>query len=120
MIAGDVPGLWTVELEVPVSGVLEFHFLQDGEEDQVLCPASAYCRRKTETIVGPDPEMPVNNWIIEGAPMQDVQIELFIQKGMRTSLWLMPNSGSRRFFAPSDYVETHRLLGDRLLGDAEG
>jgi len=106
LLAGDVPGLWTAEVEMPDSGVLEFHFLQDGEEEQVLCPASAYCRRKTETIVGPSPDVPVNNWIIEGSPMEDVQIELFVRNGIRTLLWIKPQGISRRFVEPA--FDPHR------------
>lgn len=116
LLAGDVIGLWTAEVEMPESGVLEFHFLQDGELEQVLCPASPYCSRKTETIIGPGPDIPVNNWIIEGSPMEDVQIELFVRSGMRTLLWLRPHGNAqRRFVEPA--FDPHRHFDD--MGEAE-
>jgi 3-oxoacyl-(acyl-carrier-protein) synthase len=88
LVAGDVPGLWVGEVEIPESGELSFHFLQNGLHEQALCPESPQCTRKTETIIGPSSDGPVNSWLVRGAPHQDVQIELFVQNGVRTLLWI--------------------------------
>jgi 3-oxoacyl-(acyl-carrier-protein) synthase len=89
MVAGDVPGVWVAEVEIPESGELLFHFLQDGLYEQAICPESPQCTRKTATITGPVAAGdPVNDWLIRGTPNQDVTIELFVQNGVRTLLWI--------------------------------
>merc|ERR1712110_947346 len=53
MAEGDVPGVYVIIVEVPQSGSLEFQFLIDGDQEQVLGPAIPNCTRKTEAIIGP-------------------------------------------------------------------
>jgi len=86
MVAGEVPGMWTADVEIPYSGYLSFHFEEDGAADKAICPASPDCMRKLEAIVGPVSES-VNNWMISGTPGQDVSIQFFTQSGLRSILW---------------------------------
>lgn len=91
MIAGDVPGHWVFEAEVPAGGCLQFRFQQNDLEEQVLYPATTRCSRKTTEICGPGPVPEFDEgffWEVLHGEFQDVQIELFVMDGFKTLLWL--------------------------------
>lgn len=87
MAAGELPGLHTTVVEVPRSGRLEFRFLRDGSEEQVVCPATPDCNRRTEAILGPAKDLS-NSWVIFATPGKEVAIELLMSQGRRAVMWL--------------------------------
>jgi len=86
MLEGSVPGLSIASVEIPDDGILEFHFLKNGDEDQVLGPAQEECSKKLIPIIGPEANLP-NKWVVKGEPGDEIQIELFIKDGMRSITW---------------------------------
>jgi polyketide synthase-associated protein len=87
MESGDVPGLRSVILEVPLGGEIEFNFVKTMEEDFVLAPAVNRCRRKTSPISGPAEGL-TNKWAIAGVPGSLMRIDLFTSRGMMALSWL--------------------------------
>mmetsp|Transcript_69319 Transcript_69319/g.129473 ORF Transcript_69319/g.129473 Transcript_69319/m.129473 type:complete len:958 (+) Transcript_69319:48-2921(+) len=87
MFSGDVAGLHVAVIDVPTSGIAEFRFLKNGDQSQVIGPATAGCSRKSEEIVGPLPDL-TNSWIAKAAPSSQLQVEFFVQGDRRTVLWL--------------------------------
>jgi len=88
MAAGDVPGLHTTVVEIPRSGRLEFRFWREGDEAQIVCPATPECSRITEGIIGPAKDL-TNSWVIEATPGKEITIELLICQGRRSVMWLV-------------------------------
>nr|AQS99287.1 type I polyketide synthase [Gambierdiscus excentricus] len=86
MATGDVDGVFTVTVEVPSSGSLEFRFLQDGDSEKVICPHVPVSSRKTDKIIGPSKE--TNKWQIRAKPGSDMRIELFVKGGKKSVIWL--------------------------------
>mmetsp|Transcript_19785 Transcript_19785/g.57398 ORF Transcript_19785/g.57398 Transcript_19785/m.57398 type:complete len:942 (-) Transcript_19785:53-2878(-) len=84
---GPVTGLRTITLEVPESGILEFRFLKNGEEDQVICPDVDKCTRKSAPILGPKKEGKTV-WCVEADPLTSMRIDLFISRGKRSIMWM--------------------------------
>mmetsp|Transcript_125838 Transcript_125838/g.402844 ORF Transcript_125838/g.402844 Transcript_125838/m.402844 type:complete len:932 (-) Transcript_125838:47-2842(-) len=84
---GSISGLRTISIEAPESGVLQFRFLKNGEEDQVIYPEVDMCSRKTVPILGPA-KGEQNTWYVQCAAKQLIQIELFICRGRRSILWM--------------------------------
>lgn len=80
-------GHFVATAAVPASGSLEFRFLKDGTPDQVICPESAGCLRKTAPIYGPGSELS-HSWCIPGEPGQRFRIELSCFGGRYAVLWL--------------------------------
>lgn len=87
MMQGDLPGVNTATVEVPVGGSLQFRFLKDGDPSQVLGPAIPRCTKKSTPILGPDRSL-TNTWVVEGTPGQEVQVDLFVKQGVRSMLWI--------------------------------
>merc|ERR1712224_575091 len=78
---GPVKGLRTLALVVPEDGKLEFRFLKNGEEDQVLYPAVDKCTRKSTPILGPAKEdggKEKHTWLVEAAPGSEIKLDLFV------------------------------------------
>mmetsp|Transcript_4190 Transcript_4190/g.13113 ORF Transcript_4190/g.13113 Transcript_4190/m.13113 type:complete len:946 (-) Transcript_4190:145-2982(-) len=91
MEEGTVTGMRTITLEVPDSGLLEFRFLKNGEEDEILYPPVDKCARKNAPILGPKKEdkgLEKNVWCIESEPGSAVKIDLFICRGKRSLMWM--------------------------------
>lgn len=87
---GAVPGLREFTLEVPESGEIEFRFLKNGEEDEILYPPIDKCTRKNAPILGPckeDKGKEKNVWLIEGVPGSEVKISLFLCRGLKSIIW---------------------------------
>merc|ERR1712039_1111291 len=84
---GNVPGLYTAEIEVPQDGVLEFRFLMNGNSDQIICPAVDNCTRRSADIIGPEEGLN-NKWLITANPGTDYTIELFIKDNKRSVMWV--------------------------------
>mmetsp|Transcript_33145 Transcript_33145/g.98687 ORF Transcript_33145/g.98687 Transcript_33145/m.98687 type:complete len:945 (-) Transcript_33145:110-2944(-) len=92
MVEGAVPGMRTYTAEVPDSGMLEFRFLRNGEEDEVLYPPIDKCSKKTAPILGPPKEdkgLEKNVWCVHGTPGSNVKIDLFICRGKRSLMWMV-------------------------------
>nr|AQS99174.1 type I polyketide synthase [Gambierdiscus excentricus] len=89
LAAGEIAGVHTTTVDMPDSGVLEFRILVDGDPKQVLCPASPQCTRRTEEILGPAEGL-TNLWVVSAAPGKEVQVELFVRRGMKSITWLVP------------------------------
>jgi len=88
MVAGSVPGAHVTTIEVPDSGSLEFRFLVDGDPDKVLGPATPGCTRKTEAIIGPRKGI-TNAWAVRASPQSEVTVQLFVQNGARSTMWVV-------------------------------
>mmetsp|Transcript_89360 Transcript_89360/g.277960 ORF Transcript_89360/g.277960 Transcript_89360/m.277960 type:complete len:948 (+) Transcript_89360:61-2904(+) len=91
MEEGAVPGMRSYTAEVPESGVLEFRFLKNGEEDEVIYPAIDKCSKKTASILGPakeDKGREKNVWAVEGKPGSSIKVDLFICRGKRSLMWM--------------------------------
>jgi hypothetical protein len=87
---GPVKGLRTITVQVPEDGVLEFRFLKNGEEDQVLYPAVDKCTRKSTPILGPKKEdggKEKYTWVAEADPGSEVKIDLFVCRGLKGLSW---------------------------------
>jgi len=91
MSAGDVPGSHTTTIDIPDDGVVEFRFLQDGDESKVLCPATDECGRKLEKILGPAGGL-TNKWTVYGRAGEELKIELFVKGNMKSVMWLAARS----------------------------
>lgn len=88
---GAVTGLRTIVLDMPRTGVLEFRFLKNGEEDQVIYPEFDKCSQKTAAVLGPvreDNGREKNTWYVECPAEQAVKIDLFICRGKRSVMWM--------------------------------
>jgi len=91
MEEGAVTGLRTYMAEVPENGLLEFRFLKNGEEDEVLYPPMDKCSKKTAPILGPakeDKGREKNVWSVEGAAGSTIKIDLFVCRGKRSLMWM--------------------------------
>jgi len=89
---GAVPGLRTITVEGPSSGSLQFRFLKNGEEDQILYPEYDECTRKTAAVLGPvqeDNGREKNTWYVACPEGKSVQIDLFICRGRRSVMWML-------------------------------
>mmetsp|Transcript_89637 Transcript_89637/g.208795 ORF Transcript_89637/g.208795 Transcript_89637/m.208795 type:complete len:956 (+) Transcript_89637:161-3028(+) len=89
MMAGSVTGVFVTTVEVPESGILEFRFLADGDDERVLGPAVPKCTRKTEKIIGPEKGLK-NSWMVHGVAGMELEIQLLITKKWRSVMWLKP------------------------------
>jgi len=87
MEMGFQPGHHVTVVEVPDSGVLEFRFLKDGDQDQVLAPELPSCTKKLVPILGPKAGL-TNAWRVTATPGSSFQIELTVVKGSVGVLWL--------------------------------
>jgi len=88
MAEGDVPGLYTVTVEAPASGNVEFRFLRDGEADQVIAPSNNLSTSKTGKIMGPTKGL-TNKWLIQAKAGKEVKIELFVKRKVKSIMWLV-------------------------------
>jgi len=88
MTEGNVPGLATFGLEVPDDGVVEFYFLKNGEEDQVLCPSVDECSKRVTPILGPGNQAK-NKWRVKAEAGLEMMIELFVKDGKKTVTWII-------------------------------
>mmetsp|Transcript_118565 Transcript_118565/g.287749 ORF Transcript_118565/g.287749 Transcript_118565/m.287749 type:complete len:947 (+) Transcript_118565:84-2924(+) len=91
MEEGPITGMRTYTAEVPESGLLEFRFLKNGEEDEVIYPATDKCAKKTAAILGPakeDKGREKNVWCVAGAPGANIKIDLFMCRGKRSLMWM--------------------------------
>mmetsp|Transcript_133308 Transcript_133308/g.285041 ORF Transcript_133308/g.285041 Transcript_133308/m.285041 type:complete len:962 (-) Transcript_133308:62-2947(-) len=92
MEPGNIDGLHLSVLEIPDSGILEFHILKDGDEDQVIAPATTSCGSKTEAVLAPE-KGTKNKWSVLGQPGQEVSIEFLAKGGTRTIFWMLGEVG---------------------------
>lgn len=83
---GDVPGLRSILVEVPYSGIVKFRFVQTVDEEMVLAPASDNCSKKTAQIVGPSQGL-TNSWQARGAAGSFLHISLFTSYGRKAISW---------------------------------
>jgi hypothetical protein len=83
---GDVPGLRSILVEIPESGVVQFRFVQTVDEDMVLAPSSDNCSKKTSKIEGPSAELR-NSWLARGVPGSFLLISLFTSYGRKAVSW---------------------------------
>lgn len=86
MATGDVAGVHSATVLMPESGVLEFRFLKEGEQDQTLAPQIDNCTMKTAPIFGPSPDLK-NKWKVTGADGDEIKIELLSFKGKFSVVW---------------------------------
>jgi len=87
---GPVTGLRTITLDAPEGGSLDFRFLKNGEEDQVIYPQIDKCTSRTTPILGPSAEdagRERNVWSVKVEPGESVKIDLFICRGRRSVMW---------------------------------
>jgi hypothetical protein len=87
---GNITGLRSISVEVPEGGNLEFRFLKNGEEDEVMYPAVDKCTRRTAPILGPckeDNGNEKNTWLAEGPPGASMTVTLFVCRGRRSVSW---------------------------------
>jgi len=87
---GGVMGLRTISVEVPESGSLEFRFLKNGDEEEVIYPVVDKCTRRMAPILGPKKEdggLEKNTWLAEGPPGSSMHISLFVCRGRRSVSW---------------------------------
>lgn len=87
LVPGGAPGTHVATAEVPPSGFVEFRFLQDGDKQRVLAPATQSCRRKLEKILGPQKDLR-NTWVVERAPGTTIQVQLLVRGGKKSVMWL--------------------------------
>jgi hypothetical protein len=87
MMEGEISGLFTATVEVPGSGSLEFKFLKNGDETQILAPLSPMCSKRLVPILGPQADLK-NFWSISAPPGSDMQIEFMVQQDRKTVMWL--------------------------------
>jgi len=88
---GPVTGLRTLIVTVPLSGVVEFRFLKNGEDGESIYPETDKCTRKLTHILGPskdDDGREKHTWLAEGAPGSLMKIDLFICRSMRSVMWM--------------------------------
>lgn len=88
MAEGDVPGLYTITVEAPPSGNVEFRFLRDGEADQVIAPANNLSSKKTGMIMGPSKGL-TNKWLIQAKAGKEVKIELMVKRTVKCIMWMV-------------------------------
>jgi len=86
MAPGDVPGQHMITAAIPPEGVLEFHFIQDGDSSKVICPEEPNATRRSAPVAGPDAGLK-NNWAVRGEPESDIQIELLYLQGKYSVVW---------------------------------
>jgi len=87
---GLVTGLRTLTLDAPGGGTLDFRFLKNGEEDQVIYPATDKCTSRSAPVLGPvaeDMGREKNVWSVKAEAGQSVKIDLFICRGRRSVMW---------------------------------
>lgn len=82
MEMGELPGVHSVMVDIPESGVLQFRFI--GEE-VVLAPAVDMCTKMNAPILA-EPGL-TNSWCVKGEPGAQVEIELFARE-RKSLLWL--------------------------------
>jgi len=86
MMEGEIPGLFTATVEVPSSGSVEFHFLQNDDEKQMIGPSTPMCSKRLVPIVGPKAD--AHNWVVAGSAGADMQVELLVQRDRKSIMWL--------------------------------
>jgi polyketide synthase-associated protein len=94
---GPIVGMRTITLEVPESGELEFRFLKNGEEDQVIYPEVDKCTRKTGKVLGPasaDEGKEKYTWLAEAPPGAEMKIDLFACRGKKAVMWQSTGGGT--------------------------
>eukprot|EP00440_Ansanella_granifera_P036668 gb/GFBE01039780.1/.p1 GENE.gb/GFBE01039780.1/~~gb/GFBE01039780.1/.p1 ORF type:complete len:934 (+),score=220.82 gb/GFBE01039780.1/:1-2802(+) len=87
MAPGTVPGQHTIVIFVPADGAVEFRFLKNGDEKQVLAPQINKCPSKCMPIRGPQEGL-TNTWSVKAAPNSRLRIELLCLKHMHSVLWM--------------------------------
>lgn len=87
MVDGLVPGSYTRVVEMPKSGILEFRFFSNGDQDSAFTPSVRRCTKRGAGIEGPMPAEDASCWLVRGRPGADLVIELFMVKGKRSILW---------------------------------
>nr|AQS99197.1 type I polyketide synthase [Gambierdiscus polynesiensis] len=88
---GPITGMRSITLEVPDSGALEFRFLRNGEEDEVIYPSIDKCTKRSTPILGPKKEdkgLEKNVWSVEGTPGTSIKIDLFMCRAKRSLMWM--------------------------------
>lgn len=93
MTATDVAGLSRFVVQVPESGTVEWRFLKDGDVNAVIAPKFTPCSRKSEAIVGPQKGLK-NKWVVYEEPGNEVTIEFFCKRGVRSVMWLVKKDSS--------------------------
>jgi len=107
MAEGPVTGMHTISVQVPDSGVLEFRFVKNGDEEDTIYPMVDKCTRKTTPIFGPGKETcknlhmrnvpeegsEKNTWVVETTPGSFMKIDLFICRGMKSVSWCVETEG---------------------------
>jgi polyketide synthase-associated protein len=89
MMSGSVRGMHVTTVEVPEDGKLEFRFTESGQEDKILAPSVADCRRRTVPVIGPAKDL-TNKWVVIGEPAEELEIQLLVTKERKTVTWLKP------------------------------
>jgi len=87
MLPGPVPGQHTIVVPIPADGTLEFRFLKNGDEKQVLAPSVDKCSSKIAPFKGPGEGLS-NCWSVRAQPNSRMQIELMYLKGMYSLMWM--------------------------------
>lgn len=87
MREGDIDGLWLLDCDVPQSGVLEFRVLENGESEKVIAPAKPKCTSRNAKLLGPSPDLK-GSWAIEASPGSSVQVEVLINKELKSVIWM--------------------------------
>jgi len=93
---GAITGLRTITLDMPDSGFLEFRFLKNGSEDDVLFPGVAKCDRMLVPVhesqhsnldTAFEKSLQKNTWLVSGAPGAQLKIDLFVCRGIKNLSW---------------------------------
>eukprot|EP00747_Dinoflagellata_sp_TGD_P153563 gnl/TRDRNA2_/TRDRNA2_177407_c0_seq1.p1 gnl/TRDRNA2_/TRDRNA2_177407_c0~~gnl/TRDRNA2_/TRDRNA2_177407_c0_seq1.p1 ORF type:complete len:948 (+),score=187.45 gnl/TRDRNA2_/TRDRNA2_177407_c0_seq1:82-2925(+) len=87
MAQGEVEGQHVSIVEMPSSGRLEFRFLRNETEDEVLAPEYPECTRKLAAMEGPKPGL-TNFWVVEGVPGQEIEVSLMAVRGRYNLMWV--------------------------------
>jgi hypothetical protein len=83
---GAVAGLRTTTLAT-TGGAVQFRFLRNGEEDEVLYPEYDQCTSRTAAVLGPAPGQK-NTWYVECPAGKSLQVDLFVCRGRRSVMWM--------------------------------
>lgn len=87
----SISGLRSIIVDVPESGELQWRFLKNGEEDQVIYPEYDQCNRKSAEVLGPaqeDDGRENNVWSVRAPSGQLLQIGLLVAEGCKTVCWM--------------------------------
>lgn len=88
---GPVLGLRVTTVRIPQSGSIQFRFLKNGREDEVIYPDSEKSV-KLAPILGPSKQeffgREGNTWFAEGKPGSLMQISFFACRNKRSVMWM--------------------------------